>query len=118
MTRTLLRTVHEWRLPLTATVIVYLLVALLLPTLLVVDLVIGLRRSSHRQRVLALPSIACPQGHPVELVGAFRCPSCHLVAPKAHGFGRCGFCGETAAAISCPCGASVVNPLFEPEESS
>lgn len=118
MTRALLRTIRDWRLPLGATVMVYLFVGLLLPLLLVSDLVVALRRAEKRGRVLAMPAIACPQGHPVELVGAFRCPSCHLVAPWVHGFDRCGFCGEIAAAISCACGASVVNPLFEREESS
>lgn len=118
MTRALVTAVHEAKLSFGVAVIAYLLVALALPFTLVVDAISALGRSRRHRRVLGARSTACPRGHVVGLVGAFTCPACGLASAELHAFAACPHCGSFAAAISCPCGLVVRNPLWTPEVPS
>jgi len=58
----------------------------------------------------------CPRGHMVVLSGpsaAWTCSSCAYTYGGASGWGRCPRCRSVAAYVSCPCGLSIDNPVFE-----
>lgn len=87
-----------------------LLVVWVLPLALLVDVLRHLLRVERERRVLARDVVRCPDGHVVELLGPWQCPSCSAVSVR-HGFSACPFDGTRAAYIHCACGQSVANPI-------
>ncbi len=112
MTRQLLLALEGLRGKALAQVGFALLVLGLLPLALVWD---GLTRFRLRLRMLQAlhqDSARCSQGHTVELLGTFTCPSCGLTE-QGHAFEPCIHCGHVSYTVLCPCGGPVVNPLHE-----
>lgn len=110
MTSSLLEALGGVRGPLGLKLLAAIVVMLFIPLALLVD---GLRAASssiatwcsRRTRVAH-----CPRGHAVELIGAWKCPACHLVQ-EGHAFRPCPHCGEEPHAVLCACGLPVENPL-------
>lgn len=95
---------------------IVLALPLLLPAVALADLILAQRRAREEREVLSQTEARCPRGHGVPLHGAFRCASCGLTSERS-GFRACLHCNATAAAIGCPCGLPIRNPLWRPEEA-
>lgn len=96
--------------------VVILALPLALPLAVLVDLVRQVERARQEREVLSTAQARCPRGDTVPTGGAFRCASCGLVSER-HGFAPCPHCGASAAAIGCPCGLPIRNPLWRPEDA-
>jgi len=93
-------------------VLVILFVVVAIGPAIIVDALARVLDRRRLRQVLRTRVARCDAQHPVELVGAWTCPSCH--APfEGHGFGPCPHCGEVAYGLPCPCSRIVVNPLAE-----
>lgn len=116
MTRALLVAVHDARLTAGVALAAYAFVALVLPVTMLFDALALLSRRRTVIRVLTASRAKCARGHAVDVgVGAFRCPTCGLVH-EGHAFAQCPYCSTFAAAIYCPCGLPICNPLYRPGE--
>ncbi|MDP2314915.1 MAG: hypothetical protein Q8P41_18590 [Pseudomonadota bacterium] len=95
---------------------VLLALPLLLPVAAIADLLSAQRRANEEREVLSQTEARCPRRHAVALYGAYRCAACGLTSERS-GFQACPHCATVAAAIGCPCGLPVRNPLWRPEEA-
>lgn len=112
MTGALLRSLGAVRGPILLRLSLTSLAAFLLPATLLLDAASWLRSCLRTASVLSKTEWHCPRGHVVGLLGgAWTCGACKFVL-EGHGFAACPACGTVAHAIWCPCGLSVVNPLF------
>ena len=86
--------------------------AALLPLTLAWDVLASLIWQVRVARALVQAQGACPQGHEVELIGAFAC-TCGLTAER-HAWSPCPHCAQQSYAIRCACSLPVVNPIYRP----
>ncbi len=76
---------------------------------MIVRAILGLGRSATGARAALSTTIHCPNGHPSQAIGRWRCAACGGVY---HGWvGRCSMCGLGAGSMSCErCGVSICLP--------
>jgi hypothetical protein len=92
---------------------VLMVVVALLPWAVLIDLARWGWRRWRIARLLGAETVRCPRGHTVVLVApGWQCHTCGFVY-SGSGFHSCPQCGTVAAYVSCACGCSVPNPLFE-----
>lgn len=118
MTRRLLAVAAEAHVSSLVYLVVLCAILVVMPFTLAIDIIGTVRMRLRTREALATRRTTCPRGHPVDLAkGAFACPSCGLVH-EGHAFAPCPHCGAVAAAISCPCGLPVRNPIWTPDGTS
>ena len=92
---------------------VLIVVVALLPLAAVIDLIRWGWRRWRIAHLLTAETVRCPRGHTVALIApGWQCHTCSFVY-SGSGYHPCPRCGSIAAYVSCACGCSVPNPLFD-----
>jgi hypothetical protein len=116
MTRTLLAALVDVKDSSILVVGLTLLALFLLPFTILVDLARAITDGTRRLAALGAPTARCGNGHEVELVGTFTCPSCRTSAWR-HAYSACPACGVHGdEVVPCPCGSFAMSPI--PSEDS
>ena len=102
-------------LPVRAQLIAFCLLCPLFPVVLLWDGLVWVGRQLIVDWWLSQTHIRCPAGHLNQTKGpdvAWLCRCGFSYGDGASGLGRCELCGEAPAYLSCACGRSIPNPIF------